>query len=93
SYNIGQDYAGRLFGDVQVAVMPKLIEHTPDELNALVRTMSFYARLSPDQRQALEREYEAIYERLGRPIRASTVAALVTARRSTEGDDHHASPQ
>ena len=93
SYDIGQDYAGRLFGDVQVAVMPKLIEHTPDELNALVRTMSFYARLSPDQRQALEREHEAIYERLGRPIRASTVAALVTARRSTEGDDHRTSPQ
>ena len=82
SYDIGRDYAGRLFGDVQAAVMPKLIEHTPDELNALVRTMSFYARLSPGQRQALEREYEAVYERLGRPIRASTVAALVTARRS-----------
>jgi ubiquinone/menaquinone biosynthesis C-methylase UbiE len=87
SYDIGQDYAGRLFGDVQVAVMPKLIEHTPDELNAVVGTLSFYARLSPAQRQALEREYQAIYERLGRPIRASTVAALVTARRSTEGDD------
>jgi SAM-dependent methyltransferase len=87
SYDIGQDYASRLFGDVQVAVMPNLIEHTPHELNALVRTMSFYARLSPDQRQALEREHEAIYERLGRQIRASTVAALVTARRSTEGDD------
>jgi SAM-dependent methyltransferase len=84
SYDIGQDYAGSLFGDVQVAVMPKLIEHTPDELTALVRTMSFYARLSPGQRQALEREYEAIYERLGRPIRASTVAALVTARRSAD---------
>jgi ubiquinone/menaquinone biosynthesis C-methylase UbiE len=84
SYDIGQDYAGRLFGDVQVAVMPKLIEHTPDELNALLRTMSFYARISPGERQALEREYEAIYEELGRPIRASTVAALVTARRSTE---------
>jgi ubiquinone/menaquinone biosynthesis C-methylase UbiE len=80
SYDIGQDYAGRLFGDVQVAVMPKLIENTPDKLNAVIRTMSFFARLSPDQRQALEREYEAIYERLGRPIRASTVAALVTAR-------------
>jgi ubiquinone/menaquinone biosynthesis C-methylase UbiE len=93
SYDLGQDYAGRLFGDVQVAVMPKLIEHTPDELNALVSTMSYYTRLSPDQRQALEREYEAIYERLGRPIRASTVAALVTARRSAEGDDHRASPQ
>jgi SAM-dependent methyltransferase len=85
SYDIGQDYAGRLFGDVQVAVMPQLIEHTPDELNALLRTMSFYARLSPGQRQALGREYEAIYERLERPIRASTVAALVTARRSTGG--------
>jgi len=83
SYDIGQDYAGRLFGDVQVAVMPKIVEHTPDELNAIVRTMSFYARLSPGQRQALAREYEAIYERLGRPIRASAVAALVTARRST----------
>ena len=92
SYEIGQDYAGRLFGDVQVAVMPKLMEHTPDELNALVRTMSFYARLSRDQRQALEREHEVIYERLGRPIRASTVAALVTARR-TGGDDHRTSPR
>jgi SAM-dependent methyltransferase len=81
SYDLGQDYAGRLFGDLQVAVMPKLIEQTPDELNAVIRTMSFYARLSPGQRQALEREYEAIYERLGRPIRASTVAAVVTARR------------
>ena len=84
SYDIGQDYAGRLFGDVQVTVMPKLVEHTPDQLTAVLRTMSFYARLSPGQRQALEREYEAIYERLGRPIRASTVAALVTARRSIE---------
>ena len=83
SSDLGQDRAGRLFDDVQTAVMPKLVEHTPDELNALLRTLSFYARLSPDQRHALERENEAIYERLGRPIRASTVAALVTARRST----------
>jgi ubiquinone/menaquinone biosynthesis C-methylase UbiE len=95
SYDIGQAYAGLLFGDVQVAVMPKLVEHTPDKLNAILRTMSFYARISPAQRQALERENEAIYERLGRPIRASTIAALVTARRSTlaidfpgEGDLH-----
>jgi ubiquinone/menaquinone biosynthesis C-methylase UbiE len=87
SYDLEQDYAARLFGDVQMAVKPKLIQHTPDELNAIVRTMSFYARLSPDQRQALEREHEAIYQRLGRPIRASTVTALVTARRSTQGDD------
>jgi ubiquinone/menaquinone biosynthesis C-methylase UbiE len=84
SYDIGREYAGRLFGDVQAAVMPKLVEHTPDQVGALVRTMSFYARLSPDQRQALDREYEAIYQRLGRPIRASTIAVLVTAQRRAD---------
>jgi SAM-dependent methyltransferase len=91
-YDLGQDYASRLFGDVQVAVMPKLVEHTPDELNAIVRTMSFHARLSPDQRQALEREQQAVYERLGRPIRASIVAALVTARRCAEASPPHPRP-
>jgi ubiquinone/menaquinone biosynthesis C-methylase UbiE len=84
SYDIGREYAGRLFGDVPAAVMPKLVEHTPGEVGALVRTMSFYARLSPDQRQALDREYEAIYRRLGRPIRASTIAVLVTAQRRAD---------
>jgi ubiquinone/menaquinone biosynthesis C-methylase UbiE len=83
SYDIAQDYASGLFGDVQVALMPKLVEHTPGELNALISTMSYYARLSPAQRQGLERQFEAIYARLGRPIRASVVTALVTARRST----------
>jgi SAM-dependent methyltransferase len=84
SYDVERDYAGSLFGDIQVALMPKLTEHTADELNALLRTLSPYARLSPAQREALEREYEALYERLGRPIRTSTVAGLVTARRSME---------
>jgi ubiquinone/menaquinone biosynthesis C-methylase UbiE len=89
SYDIGRDYAGGLFGDVQVALTaPQLLEHTPDRLTAAIRTLSAYARLSPDQRQALEREYQVIYERLGRPIRASTVTALVTARRSTEGAEN-----
>ncbi len=81
SYDLGREYAGRLFGDVQVAAVTKLTEYTPDELGALIRTLSFYARLSPGQRQALDREYEAIHQRLGRPIRASTVAVLLTARR------------
>jgi len=83
SYDIAQDYAGRLFGDVQVTVLPKLVEHTLDELKALLRTMSFYARLSRGQRQALEGEQRAMYAGLGRPFQASTVVALVTARRST----------
>jgi SAM-dependent methyltransferase len=84
SYDLGQDYAGRLFGDVQVAVVPKLVEQTPNQINAVLGTMSFYARLSPGQREALKRECDAIYERLGRPIRASTIAALVTARTPSE---------
>jgi ubiquinone/menaquinone biosynthesis C-methylase UbiE len=83
SYDVAQDDASRLFGDVQVAVVPKLIEQTADELNAVIRTLSFYARLSPDQRLALEHENAGIYERLGRPIRASIVTILITAQRST----------
>ena len=81
SYDVEQEYAGRVFGDAQAAVMPRLVEHTPDQLTAVLRTMSFYARLSPGQRDALEREYQALYERLGRPIRASVATVLVTARR------------
>ena len=80
--DVGRDYAGLLFGDVQVALTPMLAEHTADELNALLRTMSFYSRLSPAQRQALERAHAALCERLGRPVRASFAATLVTARRS-----------
>jgi ubiquinone/menaquinone biosynthesis C-methylase UbiE len=83
SYDVAQDYASGLFNDVRIAVVPKLIEQTADELNAFIHTMSFYAQLSPDQRQALAHENTAIYERLRRPIRASTVAALVTAQRGT----------
>ena len=82
SYDMAQDDAARLFGDVQVALVPKLVEQTASELNATFRTMSYYARLSPPQREALAQECEAIYARLGRPIRASMVTALVTARRS-----------
>jgi ubiquinone/menaquinone biosynthesis C-methylase UbiE len=84
SHDVARADASRLFCDVQIATVPTLVEQTADELNALLRTASFYYRISPNQRQALHAEYVAIYERLGRPIRSSTVAVLVTARRSTE---------
>jgi SAM-dependent methyltransferase len=83
STDLARDYASRLFSDVQVAAMPRLLEQTAGELSAVVPTMSFWARISSDQRQALVREIEDIYERLGRPIRSSAVAILVTARRRT----------
>jgi SAM-dependent methyltransferase len=82
SCDIGRDYAADLFEDLQLATVPTLIERTADGLNALLGTMSFWARLSLDQRDALVNENHALHERLGRPIRASTVAVLVTARRS-----------
>jgi SAM-dependent methyltransferase len=82
SYDIGRDYAADLFEDLQLATVPTLIEYTAGELNAMLGTMSFWARLSPDQRDALINENHAIHKRLGRPIRASTLAALLTARRS-----------
>jgi len=82
SYDIGRDYAADLFDDLQLATVPTLAEHTAAELNALLATMSFWAQLSPEQRDALAGENHTLQERLGRPIRASTIAVLVTARRS-----------
>lgn len=73
--------ARRLFCDVQLACVPSVLSQTADELNAMVRTLSFYARLSIQQRLALEREHVIVSEQLGRPIRSGMVAVLVTARR------------
>ena len=83
SHDVAHARAGDLFRDVRIAAVPALLEQTADEVDALLRTASFYARLSPDQRQALKGETVAIHERLGRPIRSSTAAVLVTARRSS----------
>ncbi len=83
NHDIGRDYAADLFEDLQLATVPTLVEHTAAELSALLGTMSFWARLSPEQREAIADENHALHERLGRPIRASTVAVLVTARCST----------
>jgi SAM-dependent methyltransferase len=80
-YELARGYAADLFEDTQVAAVPTLLEHTADALNALLGTMSFWARLSPRQRDALCAENHALHQSLGRPIRSSTVACLVTARR------------
>ncbi len=82
SYDLTRAYAARLFQDVQVATVPVVHEHTAEELNALLATMSFWARLSPRQRDAVAAENDALQQQLGRPIRSSTVACLVSARRA-----------
>jgi SAM-dependent methyltransferase len=80
-YEIARGYAAGLFDDVHVEAVPMQLEHAADELNALLGTMSFWARLSLQQRDALAAENHAFNEGLGRPIRSSIAACLVTARR------------
>ncbi len=83
--DVARPVASTLFSDVQMAnASPTLLEQTADELNALLRTTSLYQRMSPSQRRALESQLVAIHDQLGRPIRSSTVAVLITARRSSE---------
>ena len=82
TYDLARRYAGTACScDARVAVAPTLREHTAEELNALLGTMSFWTRLSSRQRDALAAENGALHQRPGRPIRSSTVACLVTARR------------
>jgi hypothetical protein len=62
--------------------MPVAVEQTAQELTALLGTMSFWARLSASQRDELAAATAAMERRLGRPIRTSVAACLVTAIRS-----------
>ena len=81
-YELARRYAAPLFEDVQLTAVPALHEHTGEELNGLLGTMSFWSRLSPRQRDALVAKHIVLCQRLGRSIRSSTVACLVTARRT-----------
>ena len=80
-YALARPYAAELFDEVQLATVPILLEHTADELNALLGTMSFWARLSTRQRDDLSAANHALHVRLARQIRSSAVACLVVARR------------
>jgi SAM-dependent methyltransferase len=84
-YDLARVYAAELFEDAELAAVPSAVEQTADELNGLLGTMSFWARLSPGQRDALVVENRALHQQLGRPIRSSTVACLLTARRAPAG--------
>lgn len=81
-YDLARPYAAALFEDAALDAIVMPIEHTADELNALVATMSYWARLSPPQREAVAAENDSLYRRLGRPIRSTTVACLLTAHHS-----------
>ncbi len=82
SHELAREYASDLFDDVQIAAVPALVEHTAAELNALLGTMSFWSQLSPEQRDAMQSANRTLCEQLGRPIRSSILACVVTARRA-----------
>jgi SAM-dependent methyltransferase len=81
SYDIARSYVAGLFQEAQFAAVPTLLEHTGEQLTALLGTMSFWTRLSPRQRNALGAANDALHQQLGRSIRSSTVVCLATARR------------
>jgi SAM-dependent methyltransferase len=78
--DLARDHAGDLFEDTRIVAQPQVVEQTAAEVCALLGTMSFWSRLSPAQRSAVEDAIHALHEELGRPFRASIVACLVTAR-------------
>lgn len=80
-YNLGRP-SGRLFHDVSAAAIPVIREHTAAELIALLGTLSPYHRMTADQQAALGASIVALEEDLGRPIRSTTAAVLVTARKA-----------
>jgi SAM-dependent methyltransferase len=82
SYDLTQARASELFTNVQMAAVLVFLERGGEELNSLLQTLSFYGRLAPAQRQALDGETVELCERVGRPIRSSTLAVVLTARRS-----------
>ena len=80
-YDLNRAYVGQLFSKAQLVSVPHIVEQTADQLTNLIRTLSMYSRLNEQQRTELAHEYKEIFERLGRPIRSSTVGVLVTASR------------
>ena len=87
AHDVEHPDAARLFGDVSFMAVPLLLEQTADEVNRLLRTTSYYQRLTPAQREGWERDNVTVYERLGRPIRSSVVAVLVAASLDSRGAD------
>jgi SAM-dependent methyltransferase len=91
-HDLARDEAADLFGSVEVFAVPTMFAHTARELSALLGTMSFWSRLAPDQQARLDAVSRALQARLGRPIRSSSVALLVTARRRVPSAPERAPP-
>jgi ubiquinone/menaquinone biosynthesis C-methylase UbiE len=74
--------AATLFEDVELRGVPRYRELTADDLLALFRTTSLWARLEPDVRDALEADDRRVIEEFGGTVGSSELVVLATARRA-----------
>jgi SAM-dependent methyltransferase len=74
--------AARLYDHVEVSAVPVYTERTGEQLNAVLRTMSVYARIPRERRAEFEAANLRVAERLGGVVRSSELAVLATARRA-----------
>ena len=81
-YHLARVDVAELFTEVTLSAVPVRMQNTADELIRMMSTHSFYEQLAPEHRQALGAEYVALERALGRLVCSTTVALLVTARRS-----------
>lgn len=73
--------AATLFDGVDVRGVTSFRELSADDLLALFRTTSLWARLAPDVQVALEADDRRVVEELGGTVGSSAMTVLVTARR------------
>jgi len=78
---LGVPEAGSLFGPATLTTLPRVVEHTADELWALFETTAVYHQLSPDARAELRAADAEIIQRAGGVLRSPRLVALVTAQR------------
>jgi SAM-dependent methyltransferase len=73
--------AAALFDGVQVESDVRIVNETPDEFVAIMRTTSLYLQLEPDRRKALEEDDRRLLEQQG-GLRTPIATLLMTARRA-----------
>ena len=81
SHDLSEPEAADLFEHVRVHGVPLFTEVTADDLLALFRTTSVWARLPISRRNALEADDRRVIEEFGGTIGSSQLVVLVTALR------------
>ncbi len=81
-YHLARADVAGLFTEVTLSAVPVRMQNTAEELIRMMSTHSFYEQLAAEQRQALRADCLALEQALGRLVRSTTAALLVTARRS-----------